>query len=144
MYQPHALAAAARGRLDHEGIADLSGRADQVRIRQAGLGAAGDHADPGRRDGLLGPDLVAHRLNGLRRRTDEDQPGGGAGPREGVVLGQEAIAGMNRLSTGRRSGVQDPVGRQVTRRGGRGPDPDRDVGVPDMPGARVRVAVDGH
>jgi hypothetical protein len=72
--QPHALAAAARGRLDHEGIADLRRPRDQVLVGQAGLGAAGDHRDTGRRDGLLGPILSPIVSMACGGGPDEDQP----------------------------------------------------------------------
>ncbi len=54
-HQPHALAAAARARLQQHGRAQLAGRLGQVRVA-----SAGDHGDSGRLDRLLGADLVAH------------------------------------------------------------------------------------
>ena len=43
---------------------------------EAGFVAAGHDRHPGRRDGPFGVDLVAHQLDGLGRRSDEDEPGG--------------------------------------------------------------------
>jgi hypothetical protein len=76
---PHAPAAAAPARLEHQRIADLLGDA-RGRVRIAGQGrACGDHgnAGPGRqRPGL---DLAAQLPHDLGRRADESDAVGGAG-----------------------------------------------------------------
>ena len=93
----HALAAAAHGRLDHDGIAHLGRHA-------RGLGVVGDgrlrarhhrHAQPD--GGAPRRDLVAHGADGRGGRPDEDEPGGGARLGEARVLGEEAVARVHRL-----------------------------------------------
>ena len=57
----------------------------------------------------LGADLRAHRADRRRRRADEDDAGLGAGSREVRVLGQEAVARMDRLRAGSLGGVEDAL-----------------------------------
>ncbi len=101
MRDAHALAAAAGRRLDHHRIADL--------VRNfRGLFRIGDFAeiagngrDIGCGRGLFGLDLVAHGGDGLGIRPDENDAGGLQRLGESLPLGQEAIAGMHGLGTGR-------------------------------------------
>ena len=76
----HALAAAAGGRLDEQRVADLVGGRDEVGVGHARAGDAGHDRHAGGGDGLLGADLVAHHLDGVRRRPDEDDARLGARP----------------------------------------------------------------
>ena len=69
--EPHALAAAARARLHHNGVADVIGYLDcMVGIANFADEAGDDVHSRFARD-LLGLDLVAHRGDRLGRRTDE-------------------------------------------------------------------------
>ena len=61
----HTLAAAACGRLDQHGEADLRRPRDQLVVGQARAGEARNGAHAARFDGLLGRDLVAHHLDRL-------------------------------------------------------------------------------
>ena len=67
----HALAAAARGRLDHHGIADLVRDFDGFFgvLDQAHVAGNAGHARLGRQ--FLGGDLIPHRGDGVRVRADE-------------------------------------------------------------------------
>ena len=56
------------------------------------------------------------------------------------VLREESVAGVDGLRAGAAHGVEDRVDRQVALPGGRRADPDRDVGLGDVPGVRVGVA----
>jgi hypothetical protein len=142
-HHPHALAAAAGAGLEQHREADLDrGPGDRV-VVHARLGAAGDDRHTRGGDGLLGADLVAHRLDRGDRWPDEDDPGLLAGPGEVDVLGQEAVAGVHGLRAGAAGGVQHPVDRQVALRGRRGADRDGDVGEPGVQRAGVGVAVHG-
>ncbi len=86
---------------DHRrGVADLLGRARHDRH------AGGGHALPR-------PDLGAHGLDRRGRRTDPDDPGGLAGTGEPRVLGQEAVARVDRLRPARLRGRDDPLDVQV-------------------------------
>jgi hypothetical protein len=46
---------------------------------------------------LLGAGLVAHRLDGFRRRPDEYQTRIAAGLRKILILGEKAVARVNRI-----------------------------------------------
>ena len=138
----HALAAAAGGGLDHHRIADLVGDLDGV------LGVL-DHAEitRNRRDlggvgELLRFDLVAHRLDGARVRTDEDDAVVLQRLTEGGALGQEAVAGMHRLGAGRLARRDDLVGEEVGLRGLRGAEVDGLVGHLDVHRVTIGVGID--
>jgi hypothetical protein len=64
-------------------------------VRPGARARHGGHA-PGF-DRPLGGDLVAHDLDRLGARADEDDPGVGARARELGVLGEEAETGVDRL-----------------------------------------------
>ncbi len=138
-HQAHALAAAARAGLQQHRRAQLAGRLRQVRVA-----APGDDRHARVPDRLLGADLVAHQRDRVRRRTDEDQAGVGAGAREGGVLGEEAVARVDGLRARAGRGLQQALHRQVALgRRGRA-DPHRRVRLADVPGVGVRVGEDGH
>ena len=69
--QPHALAAPAGRGLDHHGQAHLGGRGDGLLVRQL-LGRSGYERDARRLHLLARQDLVAHLLDRLGTRPDED------------------------------------------------------------------------
>ena len=83
---PHAAAAAAGGRLDQQRQVRLGRLLGHLQGRHAGLAHQ-----------LLGLDLGAHRLDRLRRRADPGEPGRLDGAGEVGVLGQEAVAGVDRV-----------------------------------------------
>src|SRR5258708_12212375 len=100
MRDPHALAAAAGGSLDHDGVADRIGdlhgmlfvldHAEEARHgRDVGLGGC-----------LLGLDLVAHRSDRAGVGSDEDDASLLEYARKGLALSQESIAGMHGLRAG--------------------------------------------
>ncbi len=91
---PHADPAAAGGRLDHHREAEafrLGGSGPFVGER----GRSRHHGDAGRDHSPAGLDFVPHRPHAGRRRTDEGQAVARARLREGRVLRQKAIAGMD-------------------------------------------------
>ena len=75
MRDPHALAAAAGGSLDHHGIADLVGDLHRVLFVLDDAEMARHGRDFGLRGRLLGFDLVAHRGDGAGIGADEDDAG---------------------------------------------------------------------
>jgi hypothetical protein len=104
-----AAAAAAESRLDRDRQAELLGERDGlVGVVQRIRGAGGQRSAH-----LLGdvtrPHLVAEALDGRRGRADPHQPGVEDGLGEGGVLGQEAVAGVDRVGT-RRLGDGDDLG----------------------------------
>ena len=143
MRDPHALAAAAGGGLDHHGIADGVGDLHRMLF-------VGDHAEEARhgRDvglggGLLGFDLVAHRGDGAGVRSDEDDAGLGERARKGFALGQEAVAGMHGLCAGLAAGLDDLVHHEIAFGRGRRSDQDRLIGHLDMERVAVGLGIDG-
>jgi hypothetical protein len=127
----HALAAAARGRLDQQRVPDLAGRG-----RVVGRGQ-GRHTR--RRRGALGGQLVAHRLDHPGRGPDPGEPGGRHVGGEGGVLGEEAVAGVDRLGAGRQRGGDDAGTVQVAARQAHGL-----VGLGDERAVGVGIGVDRH
>ena len=65
---------------------------------------------------LLGRVLQAHGADGAGGRADEGEPGLGDGLGEVRVLGQEAVAGVDRARAGRLGGGEDAVGTEVALR----------------------------
>jgi hypothetical protein len=139
----HALAAAPRGRLEQHRVPDLLDGQDQLVVGEPGAVRAGDDGHPGLGDRGLRRDLVAHRLDRRRRRADEHDPGLGAGRGERGVLGEEPVAGVDRLRAGRPRRLDDPLHRQVALRGRGRADPHREVGQRDVRGPGVGVGVHG-
>ena len=125
----HALASAAGRRLDQQRVADLGGhrgRIDtitQLRTRHEW------HSRRGREPLRL--DLERHRPDRLRRRPDprdasRHHPLGEAG-----ILREEAVAGVNRISTGAAYGVENLLDIEVRLGAGRAAQRDGDVGLAD-------------
>ncbi len=141
----HAHAATAGGRLDHDRIADPGGRSPgRLRSAHRVLGPRGDrHAGGGHQ--VAGGDLVAHRGDCRRARTDPDQPGLHHVAGEIRVLREEAITGMHGGRTGGlgrgQHGRRVPVGLGRVGR----PDQHRLVGLQHErePGVRLRIHGDG-
>ena len=120
VHAPHALAAAPRHGLDQHRVADPRGlRRQMVRVLIRAVIAGHDrHARLLHQ--RLGRVLEAHRPDRRRRRPDEDQPRRHHRIDEVGVLGQEAIARMDRLRAGGLGRRDDPVAPQIAV-GGRGP-----------------------
>src|SRR2546422_5503782 len=65
----------------------------------------------------------SHRADRGRRWTDEDEPGGAARLGERGVLGEEPVAGMDRVGAGRLRDVYEPLDVEVALGGGGGAPP---------------------
>ena len=143
MRDPHALAAAAGGRLDHHGIADLVGDLHRVLVVLDDAEVARHGGDLGLGGGLLGFDLVAHRGDRARIRPDEDDAGLVQRARKSLALGQEAVAGMHRLGAGLAAGLDDLVDQQVAFGRRRRADQDGLVGHLDVQRVAVGLGIDG-
>ena len=103
--RPHPAAAAAGHRLDHHRAVGLEERLGLLQRGRAVRSGQDRHAArPGQRPRTA---LVAEQLQGFGRRPDEGEAGGGAGPREAGVLGEEPIARVDRIGAGGRSGADD-------------------------------------
>ena len=88
----HALAAAARARFEHDRVADVLGDGDGVLRRLDDSIKTRDHAHAGLFGNSLRLDLVAHGVDRRGRGAHESNTRLGAAPREGRVLGEEAVA----------------------------------------------------
>ena len=109
----HAFAAAAGRGLDQDGVADGVGGGLQGGEVLGFAVVAGDEGNAGFGHQGLGLRFAAHGADGGGRRADEDQAGGGAGFGEFGVLGEEAVAGMDRFGAGQAGGFEDGVDAQV-------------------------------
>ncbi len=140
--QPHPLAAAARARLHHHRIADVGGDLH----RFLGIGdlaeETGNDVDAGGLGELLRFDLVAHRGDRVRGWPDKGDPGIGAGARETLALGQEAVARMDAVGAGLLGGEQDQVGEQIALPRRRRPEADALVGHQHVRRAGVGIRID--
>ena len=86
---PHALPTAARRGFEQNRVADPGDGPRQLRVREPGAVRPRHDRDAGRGHRLLGPDLLAHRLDRLGRRADESDPGLRAGRGERRVLARK-------------------------------------------------------
>ena len=140
----HAATATTEGGLDGHRNAELLGeRHDLVGVLDRVLGARG-HRRLSALGDVAGGDLVTQVADRLRRGTDPDQPGVDHGLREIGVLGEEAVAGVDRVRAGLGGGVEDLVEHQV--RLGRGLTAQGEglVGELDERRIGVRFGVYGH
>ena len=141
---PHPLAPASGARLEHHRIADLAGDANRlVRIGHHPR-VARNGADPGLLRDALGGDLVAHRLDGARRRADERDAGIRQRLAERAVLGEEPVAGMHGLRAARAAGGDDRLDPEIALRRRRPPDAHRLVRLLDVQRAAIRLRVHRH
>ena len=108
-----------------------------------GVGMAGDGRDARFGGELLRGDLVAHRADGMRVRPDEGDARRGERLGEVGALGEEAVAGMDRVGAGRPAGRDDLVDDEIRGRGLRRPDMHGLVRGRNMNGLAVGIVVDG-
>src|SRR5262249_12021874 len=138
----HALAAAARARLDHDGVADLVRNPDCLRLIFDHPEMAWNGRYLGRRRRLLRLDLVAHRGDRLRIRPDKDDAGGGQRFREGLALGKKTVARMHGLRPALLAGGNNLFDHQVTLGRRRWTDRDGTIRHPYMERILVHFRVD--
>ena len=145
VHHAHAAAAAAAGGLDDHRVADVAGDAQVlIRIlaqRAVGAGHAGHAVGLHHLDGR---DLVAHQADGLGLGADEHEAALFDALGEVRVLGQEAVAGMDRHRVGDFRGADDGRHVQVALRGGRRPDAHRLVRQQHVLEAVVGGGMHGH
>ena len=142
MRDPHALAAAARGRLDHHGIADLVGDLHRMLVVFDDAEMAGNGRDLGVGGRFLGLDLVTHGGNRAWIRTDEDNPRFRKCARKRFALGEKSVAGVNGFGPRLAAGLDDLVDQQIAFGRRRRPDKDRIVRHFDMKGVAVGLGID--
>ncbi len=92
---------------------------------------------------LLGFDLVAHGGDGAGIGADEHDTGGLQRAREGLALGQEAVAGMHRFGAGLLAGLDDFLDQEIALGRGRRSDEHGLVGHLDMQRIAIGFGIDG-
>ena len=138
----HALAAAARHRLDQHRIAD------RVRFLLQAIGrlVVAEIAGRGRHARLLhqplGGILQAHGIDAGGAGTDPDQPGIDHALRERGILAEEAIAGVDCLRPGLACGGDDAITDEIGFARGRGTDVHRLVRLADVQPTRIGIGKD--
>ena len=137
-------AAAAERRLDRDRQAVLRRKGHH----RVGVGYRVRGARHQRCTDLLGDvpglDLVAQRVDRRGRRPDPDQSGVDHRGREARVLGQEAVAGMDRVGPAAPGDVDDLVDVQVGLGGSTAAQRVRLAGQPDEQCVGIRLGVDGN
>ncbi len=128
-------AAAASRRLDQQRVGDVVGLG---RRRDFVTGEDRQTRSPRR---LASPQLVAGELHHLRRRSDERQVMITRSPGERRVLGEEAVAGVDRVAAGPERCLNDDVVTQVALRCRTGSDDDDAVG--EVGGKPVAIHLGG-
>ena len=140
----HADAAAPLGRLQQHGKADAAHGLHDGGLTLVGGDRARHHRHTGGfrepPGGGLRPQL-GHRVG---RRADEGHASRGTGGGELRILGQEPVAGMNRVGTGGACGIEDGALREVAVGGGGAADADGAVGDRHVQRARIGIGVDRH
>ena len=135
-------ASAARRRLHHHGVADLGGDLECLLERGLPLGARhGRDARARRHAPRLR--LVAHRLDRLYARADEDEFLVAAGGGERRILRQEPVARVDRVGAGLAGCLKNGGDAQVALARVRRTDADRLVSAPHVQRVLVRRRVDG-
>ena len=106
-HEAHAATTAAGGGLDHHGIAHFLGQGGRLAGAAEQTLAAGHRGNTHRLHGRFGGRLVPHRANRVGGRPNEGEAVITAHLGELVVLRQEAVAGVDGVSTAGGGGRQD-------------------------------------
>ena len=136
-HDPHPAPAAARRRFEHDGEADAPRGALQIAVVRGGRLQAGEDRQPGAAHRLPRHRLVAHPLDRLGARADEGDAEFLAHLRHVGVLGEEAVAGMDRVAPGQLRRRDDRRPPQIRLR--RRPRPDADRLVRQLHRQRIPI-----
>ncbi len=140
----HPAAATATLRLDCDGIAVLVAELRDFRRVLDGVGRPGDDGHVGRLHRLAGLRLLAELLHRLALGADPRHAVRGFDQRGEVgVLREEPVSGVNRVGTRLLRGVDDGLLVEVGLGGTGRADVVRFVGVANVSGVSVGIAVDG-
>ena len=140
----HALAAAARRSLDEHRIAEASRGGEDALVGLIARRIAGHDRDARGLHQRARADLRAHPFHHLCRRTDEDDAGLLARPRQVGALGEESIAGMDGVGLREGGCFHDRLHREIALRRRSGPNAHRPICHAHVQRAGVRVGVDRH
>ena len=141
---PHAAAAAAGRRLEHQRIADVARQIVGFRIGADAAVGAGHDRNAEFLGGAFGRDLVAHQSDMFGAGSDEVQIVLGENLGKPRVLGEKAIAGMHRVGARDLAGGKQSRNIEVAVLGGGRPDADALVCQPHMHRVFIGRRVHGH
>ncbi len=141
---PHPLPAPAGRRLDEDRIADPLRLGERMEVVAQHAVRARDRRQPIAAQERPRPGLAREAVEDLRRRPDEHEPVGPDGLGEVLVLGQEAVARVDRLAARHERRADDRRRREVGPPRVRRSDADRLVGESDRQRVAVRLAVRDH
>ena len=139
----HSLPTAACGWLHENREAEFDRCGLQLLLGQTGRRDTFDHRDAGLRHVLLRPDLVAHQAERGDARPDEGDSCDITRLREFGILGEEAVAGVDRLCAAGLRRLDDRLDLEVARLRCCRADAHGRVGIRHMLRAAVGVAVHG-
>ena len=142
VHDVHAFAPSPGRRLDEQGESDAECGGGEFRVGKRGPLRPVDNGHPAGADVRLRPHLVAHHLDRVDPRPDEDDARGGAGLGEGGILGEEPVARVDGLGTRGHGRGHDRTDVEVA--GGRrsGADAHGDIRFPHVPGSGVGITED--
>ena len=109
MRRAHSAAATTRDRLNHHRIAEFSRKLDRIFVGLDNAVTARRYWHAGFASARPRHVLVPHFLNYVRRRPDEFDFAAFNHFREMRVLGQETVAGMNRVDVAHLSRAHDAI-----------------------------------
>ena len=138
----HAAPAAARRGLEDHGEADLLGQPSASPRLEDAAATPATAGSPAFSMASRAADLVAHEADASGPRADEAQPHGLHDLGELGVLGEEPVAGVDRVRPGQLRGREHRRHVEVALAGGRRADADGLVGEPNVQGVRVGRGVD--
>ena len=139
-----ATAPATESRLDRDRQPMGFGEGDHLGGTGHRIGGARNEGGAHSLGDVAGLDLVAQRLDRRRRRPDPGQPRVDHGPGEARVLGEEAVARMDRVGARAGRNVQDLGDVEVGVGGGQPIEGERLVRESHEQGIGIGVGVDGH
>src|SRR4029453_3780115 len=142
MRSAHAAAPAAGSRLDHHRVPKFFRNLYRIVLCLDDFIAARRYRYAGFARSSTSSVLVAHRLHRTRRGADELDVAAFADLHEMGVLGEESVAGMNRVNIADLGRAHDPIDFQITLKAGRGTDTDRFIGELDVQRIDVCFRID--
>ncbi len=138
---PHPAAAAAAGRLNDYGIANLARNCNRLFIRLEGIGTARQNRDARILHGASRFDFFTHQLNDVWPRSNELDIAGFANFSEVGGLSQKTVTRMNRVDVEQFRRADDCRDVQVALRGGRRANTHGLVGETHVERVAIDVAV---